>query len=38
MKARQVLPIVGVIMLLAAVPVFALFYPDILRYLQMKSM
>lgn len=38
MKAKKVLPIVGVIVLLAAVPAFALFYPDIMRYLQMKSM
>lgn len=38
MKTRRVLPIVGVIVLLAAVPTFALFYPDIMRYLQMKSM
>ncbi len=39
MKARRTLPIiVAAIVLLAAVPTFALFYPDIMRYLQMKSM
>jgi hypothetical protein len=38
MKAKRVLPIIGVVMLLAAVPVFAFFYADVMRYLQMKSM
>ncbi len=38
MQAKRVLPIVGIIMLLAALPAFALFYPDLVRYFQMKSM
>jgi hypothetical protein len=39
MKAKKVLPIVGVaVVLLATVSGFAFFYPDIMRYLQMKSM
>ncbi len=39
MKSKRALPIIGVaIVLLAAVPMFALFYPDIMRYLQMRSM
>ncbi len=38
MKAKSVLPIVGLLVLLAALPAFALFYPDIMRYLRMRSM
>ncbi len=39
MKTRRVLlPMVGAIVLLGTLSGFALFYPDIMRYLQMRSM
>ncbi len=38
MQGKRMLPILGVIVLLAALPAFVMFYPDIMRYLQMRSM
>ncbi len=37
-RGLGMLPIIALIVLLLGVPTFALFYPDIMRYFQMKSM